>query len=97
MTVIDADGHVTESAEQLVKYMDAPFRNRQLVFRMSRRSQPSAGTIGKTSWRLRNGASIYFTSCSADSVTWPSASITVIVTSFPLRVTGSGLLADHVE
>src|SRR2546422_9184589 len=32
MTVIDADGHVTESAEQLVKYMDAPFRNRQLVF-----------------------------------------------------------------
>src|SRR2546427_12444820 len=32
MTVIDADGHVTESAEQVVKYMDAPFRNRQLVF-----------------------------------------------------------------
>src|SRR2546430_792794 len=32
MTVIDADGHVTESAEQLVKYMDAPFRHRQLVF-----------------------------------------------------------------
>src|SRR3989449_9143302 len=32
MTVIDADGHVTESAEQLVKYMDAPFRNHQLVF-----------------------------------------------------------------
>src|SRR5881628_2861678 len=32
MTVIDADGHVTESAEQVVKYMDAPFRHRQLVF-----------------------------------------------------------------
>src|SRR5207247_3925303 len=32
MTVIDADGHVTESTEQVVKYMDAPFRNRQLVF-----------------------------------------------------------------
>src|SRR6266436_1380105 len=32
MTVIDADAHVTESAEQGVKYMDAPFRNRQLVF-----------------------------------------------------------------
>src|SRR5205823_7013408 len=32
MTVIDADGHVTESAEQVVKYMDAPFRNRQLTF-----------------------------------------------------------------
>src|SRR2546426_12079862 len=32
MTVIDADGHGTESAEQLVKYRDAPFRNRQLVF-----------------------------------------------------------------
>src|SRR3989442_5035194 len=31
MTVIDADGHVTESAEQVVKYMDAPFRTRQLV------------------------------------------------------------------
>src|SRR5947208_15783600 len=32
MTVLDADGHVTESAAQLVKYMDAPFRNRQLAF-----------------------------------------------------------------
>src|SRR5213076_1617697 len=32
MTVLDADGHVTESAAQLVKYMDAPFRDRQLVF-----------------------------------------------------------------
>src|SRR2546422_5980988 len=57
----------------------------------SRRSQPSAGTIGKTSCRLRNGASMYFTTCSADSVTWPSASMTVMV------ATSSRLLADHVE
>src|SRR3989442_8726188 len=64
---------------------------------MSRRSQPYDGTYGKTSWRFRNGASIYFTSCSADSVTWPSASMTVMVASFPLGVAGSGLLADHVE
>src|SRR3989442_6000529 len=55
------------------------------------RSQPSAGTIGKTSCRLRNGASMYFTTCSADSVTWPSASMTVMV------ATSSRLLADHVE
>jgi len=32
MTVLDADGHVTETAQQLVKYMDAPYRNRQLSF-----------------------------------------------------------------
>src|SRR5438093_754416 len=54
MTVIDADGHVTESAEQLVKYMDAPFRNRQLVFpivpadgwdrRLIRKYHDTAGT-----------------------------------------------------
>src|SRR2546425_8513312 len=56
MTVIDADGHVTESAEQLVKYMDAPFRNRQLVFpivpadgwdrRLIRKYHDTAGTAG---------------------------------------------------
>src|SRR2546426_391981 len=54
MTVIDADGHVTESAEQLVKYMDAPFRDRQLVFpivpadgwdrRLIRKYHDTAGT-----------------------------------------------------
>src|SRR2546426_4422350 len=54
MTVIDADGHVTESAEQLVKYMDAPFRHRQLVFpivpadgwdrRLIRKYHDTAGT-----------------------------------------------------
>src|SRR5947209_5089447 len=54
MTVIDADGHVTESAEQLVRYMDAPFRNRQLVFpivpadgwdrRLIRKYHDTAGT-----------------------------------------------------
>src|SRR2546422_4647883 len=54
MTVIVADGHVTESAEQLVKYMDAPFRNRQLVFpivpadgwdrRLIRKYHDTAGT-----------------------------------------------------
>jgi predicted TIM-barrel fold metal-dependent hydrolase len=32
MTVLDADGHVTETAQQLVKYMDAPYRDRQLSF-----------------------------------------------------------------
>src|SRR2546426_150716 len=56
MTVIDADGHVTESAEQLVKYMDAPFRNRQLVFpivpadgwdrRLIRKYHDTAGPVG---------------------------------------------------
>src|SRR3989454_170425 len=30
MTVLDADGHVTETAQQFVKYMDAPYRDRQL-------------------------------------------------------------------
>src|SRR5438046_10739210 len=54
MTVIDADGHVTESTEQVVKYMDAPFRNRQLVFpivpadgwdrRLIRKYHDTAGT-----------------------------------------------------
>src|SRR5437867_13293140 len=34
---------------------------------------------------------MYFTTCSADSVTWPSASMTVMV------ATSSRLLADHVE
>src|SRR2546428_13235470 len=58
---------------------------------MRRRSQPADGTNRKTSWRLRNGASMYFTTCSADSVTWPSASMTVMV------ATSSRLLADHVE
>src|SRR5437867_11550718 len=32
MTVLDADGHVTETAQQLVKYMDAPYRDRRLSF-----------------------------------------------------------------
>ena len=28
MTVIDADGHVTESQEQIAKYLDEPFKRR---------------------------------------------------------------------
>ncbi len=32
MTVLDADGHVTESYEQLARYLDAPFRQRPLNF-----------------------------------------------------------------
>ena len=32
MTVLDADGHVTESYEQLQRYLDAPYRNRPLTF-----------------------------------------------------------------
>src|SRR5205809_26836 len=66
-------------------------------FVMSRRSQPSDGTIGKVSCRLRNGASMYFTSCAADSVTWPSASRTVMGASSSLADASSRLLADHVE
>lgn len=31
-TIIDADGHVTESYEQLAKYLDEPFRRRPLSF-----------------------------------------------------------------
>src|SRR2546427_6955172 len=65
MTVIDADGHVTESAEQLVKYMDAPFRNRQLVFpivpadgwdrRLIRKYHDTAGTAGAWPTALHKG------------------------------------------
>ena len=32
MTVLDADGHVTESYEQLAKYLDEPYRRRPLTF-----------------------------------------------------------------
>ena len=32
MTVLDADGHVTESYEQLAKYLDEPYRRRPLAF-----------------------------------------------------------------
>ena len=32
MTVLDADGHVTESYEQLSKYLDEPYRRRPLTF-----------------------------------------------------------------
>ncbi|MBI4637193.1 MAG: amidohydrolase family protein [Candidatus Rokubacteria bacterium] len=32
MTVLDADGHVTESQEQVAKYLDEPFRRRPLAF-----------------------------------------------------------------
>jgi len=32
MTVLDADGHVTESYEQLQRYLDAPYRRRALTF-----------------------------------------------------------------
>jgi len=32
MTVLDADGHVTESYEQLRRYLDAPYRERPLTF-----------------------------------------------------------------
>src|SRR2546426_1321528 len=65
MTVIDADGHVTESAEQLVKYMDAPFRNRQLVFpivpadgwdrRLIRKYHDTAGTADAWLTALHKG------------------------------------------
>ncbi|MBI4629116.1 MAG: amidohydrolase family protein [Candidatus Rokubacteria bacterium] len=32
MTVLDADGHVTESYEQLARYLDEPYRRRPLTF-----------------------------------------------------------------
>src|SRR5260370_7274694 len=32
MTVIDADGHVTESYDQIAKYLDEPYRRRPLTF-----------------------------------------------------------------
>jgi predicted TIM-barrel fold metal-dependent hydrolase len=32
MTVLDADGHVTESYEQIAKYLDEPYRRRPLTF-----------------------------------------------------------------
>jgi predicted TIM-barrel fold metal-dependent hydrolase len=32
MTIVDADGHVTESQEQIVKYLDEPYRRRPLAF-----------------------------------------------------------------
>lgn len=32
MTVLDADGHVTETQEQLAKYLDEPYRRRPLTF-----------------------------------------------------------------
>jgi predicted TIM-barrel fold metal-dependent hydrolase len=32
MTVLDADGHVTESYEQLAKYLEEPYRRRPLAF-----------------------------------------------------------------
>lgn len=32
MTVLDADGHVTESQEQLAKYLEEPFRRRPSNF-----------------------------------------------------------------
>src|SRR2546428_5605626 len=67
-------------------------------FVMSRRSQPSDGTSGKESCRSRYGASMYFTNCWAVSVTWPSASSTVIaVSSSGESLRSSWLLADHVE
>jgi hypothetical protein len=31
-TVLDADGHVTETTEQVARYLDAPYRNRPLNF-----------------------------------------------------------------
>jgi predicted TIM-barrel fold metal-dependent hydrolase len=31
-SILDADGHVTESQEQLAKYLDAPYRRRPLAF-----------------------------------------------------------------
>ena len=32
MTVLDADGHVTETTEQVAKYLDEPYRRRPLTF-----------------------------------------------------------------
>src|SRR5437762_12169656 len=32
MTVLGADGHVTESYEQIAKYLDEPYRRRSLTF-----------------------------------------------------------------
>jgi acyl-CoA synthetase (AMP-forming)/AMP-acid ligase II len=31
-TVLDADGHVTETTEQVAKYLDDPYRRRPLAF-----------------------------------------------------------------
>ena len=31
MTIIDADGHVTEIQEQVAKYLDEPYRRRPVV------------------------------------------------------------------
>ena len=31
-SIIDADGHVTESLEQVAKYLDAPYRQRPHTF-----------------------------------------------------------------
>src|SRR2546426_170784 len=68
---------------------------------------PSSGTArrrsvaearGPWSCRSRYGASMYFTNCWAVSVTWPSASSTVIaVSSSGESLRSSWLLADHVE
>ena len=32
MPVVDADGHVMESNEQVAKYLDEPYRRRPLTF-----------------------------------------------------------------
>ena len=50
MTVIDADGHVTETQEQVVKYLDEPYRRRpsnQFFFPWDGWDRRMLGTLGE--------------------------------------------------
>ncbi|PYO19305.1 MAG: hypothetical protein DMD85_18800 [Candidatus Rokuibacteriota bacterium] len=54
MPVVDADGHVTESNEQVAKYLDEPYRRRPLTFPLypqdgwDRRLLGTLGSVGGT-------------------------------------------------
>src|SRR5436305_1734977 len=56
--IIDADGHVTESNEQVAKYLEGPLRRRPLTFPLypqdgwDRRLLGTLGSVGGTAERL---------------------------------------------
>jgi hypothetical protein len=49
--IFDADGHVTESSEQVARYLDAPYKSRPLVFGLypGRSARPTTRSCTRSS------------------------------------------------